>query len=105
MLTPDFAFNQVITVERWIRRDINEDVYAAPETARCRVNFARKRTLVKSGSSTSEVIAAGTVFMPAGTRLAAMDRLTFDGQLYHALSVQPCYDWLGKENHVEVVIQ
>lgn len=105
MLTPDFAMNQVITVERWMRRDINEDVYAAPETLRCRVNFARKRTLVKSGSSTSEVVAVGTVFMPAGTRLAAMDRLTFAGQLYHAVEVRPCFDWTGAENHVEVVIQ
>lgn len=102
MLTPDFAFVQRVTLERWLRRGIKADEYSAPETMKCRVDFARK---VVHGSNESAAIASGTVWLSAGTRIDVHDRLTFDGRTYTVLSCQPCFDIMGRENHVEVYIQ
>lgn len=101
MLTPAFAMNQTVTVERYLRRDISADVYSAPETYRARVNFKTRRVISKQ----REVTASGTVWLEAGLRLKPGDKLTFDGTSYEILTCQPSYDIMGRENHVEVDIQ
>lgn len=104
MLTPDFAFKQTITLERWLRRDVNADVFSEPEELPCRVNFKRQHS--HSGTQPQEsVYASGSVWFSAGTRIDAKDRLTFDGKQYKVLDCLPSYDVMGRENHVEVSIQ
>lgn len=104
MLTPDFALRQTIQLKRWMGRGINADEYSSPETLKCRVNFARRRTH-GGNSSVQEVVATGTIFFSAGVRVQANDVLVFDGSEYTVLNCLPSYDISGKENHVEVDVQ
>lgn len=106
MLTPNFAYHHEITLERFTGMDINKNTYAPPVTLRGRVNFANKRTLIRTGQAAQETIASGTVFLPASAagNVAPEDRISFDGKQYKVVSVQPGY-WIdGKITHVEVVI-
>lgn len=106
MLTPDFAYNHEITLERFTGMDINKNTYAPPVTLRGRVNFANKRTFIRTGQAGQETVASGTVFLPASAagNVAPEDRISFDGKQYKVVSVQPAY-WIdGKITHVEVVI-
>ena len=104
MLTPDFAYCHVITMEQWKGREINRDTYAPPITFRGRVNLANKRIFLRSGNATQETVASGTVFLPAGTHVAPEDRITFNGKSYKVVSVQPGYWFDGSQTHVEAVI-
>lgn len=102
MLTPDFAMVQQGQIRRWIERGITDDVYAEPETVRCRVNFRRRLVKIVSGGTVEETVSVGQVFFPAGIRLDPKDRFIFDGTEYGVISCLPCYDLAGRENHVEV---
>lgn len=105
MLTPDFAFCHTVTIERWKGRAISKDEYDAPVTVRARVNLGRKKTWRQTGTAMQEIIASGTVFLPAGTTLSPNDRLTFGGVRYSVIESRPRY-WLdGSVNHVEATIQ
>ena len=106
MLTPDFAYHHEITLERFAGMDINQNTYAPPVNFRGRVNFANKRTWIRTGQAAQETVASGTVFLPASAagNVAPEDRISFDGKQYKVVSVQPGY-WIdGKITHVEVVI-
>lgn len=106
VLTPDFAYHHEITLERFMGMDINKNTYAPPVTLRGRVNFATKRTFVKDGQAAQEIVASGTVFLPASAaeNVAPEDRISFDGKQYKVVSVQPGH-WIdGKITHVEAVI-
>lgn len=105
MLTPDFTYRQTITARKWLRRGVSSNEYGPEETLKCRVDFKRKKTYRIQQSAAQEVIASGTVFLSAGVRLPPESELLFEGQRYTVLSCQPCYDWTGTENHVEVEIQ
>ena len=56
-------------------------------------------------AAVQEVIAAGTIFFPAGVNLKPEDEITFSGNRYTVLSAMPCYDIAGNENHVEVDVR
>lgn len=106
VLTPDFAYHHEITLERFTGRDINKNTYAPPVTLRGRVNFANKRTWLRTGQAANEIVASGTVFLPASAaeNVAPEDRISFNGKQYKVVSAQPAY-WIdGKVTHVEVVI-
>ena len=105
MLKPDFLFKQTVTIRRWLRRGVSGNEYADPEQIKCRVNFRRKLSFRQNGTAANEVVAIGTIMMPAGLRLKPEDELTFEGTRYFILSCLPCYDCFGNENHVEVEIQ
>lgn len=72
---------------------------------RCRVNFGEKKVHRQTASASQEVIAVGTVFFSAGVNLHPEDEIIFYGRRYTVLSVKPCYDCFGNENHVEVDIR
>lgn len=109
MLKPDFTFHHEVTVYPWLRRGIKADEYGDPVKIRCRVNFKRSLTAGnaanQSGISIDAVVATGTVFMPAGTRVSPKDKLVFNGREYAVLSCLPSHEFSGAENHVEVEIQ
>lgn len=104
MLTPDFAYCHTVTLEHWTGREISKETYGPPVTLRCRVNLANKRVNVSNGGAGQEIVASGTVFLPAGTIVAPEDRLTFRGNAYKVVSVQPGFWFDGRETHVEAVI-
>lgn len=105
MLTPDFAFCHIVTIEHWKGREINREVYDDPVTVKARVNLGRKKTWRQSGMSVDEVIASGTVYLPAGTKVSPQDKITFGGMRYSVIESRPRYWFDGTENHVEVTIQ
>lgn len=105
MLTPDFTFGHRITARKWLERGISGNVYGPEESYPCRVDFQRKRTRRQTNTAVQEVIASGTVFLTAGVRLPPESLILFEGQRYSVLSCRPCYDFMGRENHVEVEIQ
>lgn len=106
MLTPDFTFHHTVTIRPWLRRGISANEYGPEEIHKCRVNFKRKKTYRNTQSGAAqEVVASGTVFLSAGVRVPPESEVWFGGRRYSALSCQPCYDWRGVENHVEVEIQ
>ena len=104
MLTPDFAYCHTVNLEKWTGREINRETYAPPVPLRGRVNFANKRTFLRTGQAAQEIVASGTVFLPAGTDVAPEDKLTFQGKTYKVVSVQPGFWFDGRETHVEAVI-
>lgn len=104
MLTPDFAYCHEITLERFTGMDINKNTYAPPVPLRGRVNLTSKRVNLSNGGAGQEIVASGTVFLPAGTEVAPEDKLTFQGKTYKVVSVQPGFWFDGRETHVEAVI-
>ena len=105
MFTPDFAYCHTVTLEQWTGREINRETYGPPRDIRGRVNLASKRIFLNNGGAGQEIIAAGTVFPPAGTQVSPEDRITFQGKPYKVASVQPGFWFDGRETHVEVVFQ
>lgn len=105
MLTPDFAYCHVVTLEKYLGREINRETYGAPVAVRARIDMSRKRTYRQGGQAAQEIVATGTVFLPANAKVDAQDRLTFGNTTYTVIESRPCY-WLdGSINHVEVLIQ
>ena len=106
MLTPNFAFCHTIELEHWNGREINRDTYSPPKTMRGRINLENKRTWLRTGQAAQEIVASGTVFLPASvaTEIAPEDRITFNGKQYKVISVQLGYWINGDITHVEAVI-
>ena len=104
MLRPDFTFIHTVTLKRLTGAGIDGPVYAAPETIRCRVELGQKKAKTQgaTGGANQEVIASGTVFMPAGTRMEPQSIIQSGSRAFSVLSVEPIYDLT--ENHVEVTI-
>lgn len=105
MLKPDFAYCHTVTLEQWTGRKVSRETYGPPRDIRGRVNLTNKRVFLNNGGAGQEIIAAGTVFLPAGTEVAPEDKLTFRGKAYKVVSVQPGLWFDGRETHVEAVFQ
>lgn len=107
MLTPDFTFLHTCTAHPFIKQGMTGPEYGEPVTLRCRFDFTRKRARLAgsrgAGVLGQEVIAAGTMFCAAGTRLEPESLVDFDGRTYTVISCRPCYGF-GGENHVECEI-
>ena len=103
-MTPAFAFIHTATVRKWTGFDLNAPTYASPVTIKCRVELEQKKVKRQgtSGGAVQEVIASGTVFMPAGTRMEPDSTITWDGRTFTVLSVEPIFGFV--ETHVEVTI-
>lgn len=103
-MTPAFAFIHTATVRKWTGFDINAPTYASAITVKCRVELEQKKVkrLSTAGGAAQEVIASGTVFMPAGTRMEPDSLITWDGHTFSVLSVEPIFGFA--ETHVEVTI-
>ena len=102
MLKPDFAFIHKVSVRKWLKQGVNGPEYADAELMRCRLNFSRKK--VRQTATGQDIIASGSAWFSAGTRMEPESLIEFDGRTYSVLSCLPCYDFYG-ENHVEVEIK
>jgi len=95
---------QTCTVRRWKERGISTDVYEAPVEVKCRISMGRKLVKESSNYGSTEVVADGTLYMPAGTQIKPKDVVLFGGLEYRVIMSQPRYDFTGAENHVEVTV-
>lgn len=102
MLTPDFAYCHVVTLEKYLGREINRETYGAPVTVRARVDMSRKRTYRQSGQEAQEIVAVGKAFLPAGTDVSPNDKLTFGNRTFVVIESAPRFWFDGAVNHVEV---
>ncbi|MEG1515152.1 MAG: hypothetical protein RSD95_09735 [Clostridia bacterium] len=103
MLKPDFTFVHSAVIRPWLRHGLTGPEYGSPISLRGRFDFSRTKTK-SANAAAQEVIASGTVFFPAGTRLEPESLIAFDGKSYSVLSARPCFGW-GGESHVEVTIR
>lgn len=103
-MTPTFAFIHTASVRKWTGYGMNAPTYAAAETVKCRVELEQRKVKRQgtAGGAVQEVIASGTVFMPAGTRMEPDSLITWDGRTFTVLSVEPIFGFA--ETHVEVTI-
>ena len=104
MLTPAFAMRQTCTVKRWKERGISADVYEEPTEVKCRISMGRKLAKESANYGSTEVVADGTLYLPAGTQIKPKDIVVFGGQEYRVITSRPRYDFSGAENHVEVTV-
>ena len=104
MLKPNFLFIHSVTLRRFLGAAIDGNSYADPETIRCRVELMQKKVKVQgtTGGANQEVIASGTIYMPAGSRLEPQSMIQCGSRAFSVLSVEPVWDLT--ESHVEVTI-
>lgn len=105
MISPDFTFNHKCIVRRWLKRGVSGNEYGDDEQYRCRFDFSLKMSTNNGNGLTSAVYANGSVWFSAGVRISPQDVIIFEEKTYKVVACRPCYDWTGKENHVEVDIQ
>lgn len=103
MLKPDFTFIHTATLRPWLRQGITGPEYGDAIAVKGRFDFTRKKAKSMNAAAL-EVLASGTFFCAAGTRMEPESLVEFEGKSYTVLSCRLCYDWTG-ENHVEVEIQ
>lgn len=102
MLTPEFAMIHTATVKPFTGWDISAPTYGATLTLKCRVELAQAKRATSNGGLVQEVVAAGTIFFPAGTRFEPESEITALGKTFKALSIEPQYGF--EESHVEVTV-
>lgn len=104
MLTPEFAMIHTATVKPFTGWDMGAPTYGTTLTLKCRVELARAKatTVGIGGGNVQEVVAAGTIFFPAGTRFEPESEITALGKTFKALSIEPQYGF--EESHVEVTV-
>lgn len=104
MLKPNFLFIHTVTLRRFLGAGMDGNNYGAPETIRCRVELSQKKVKVQgtTGGANQEVIAAGTIYMPAGARMEPQSLIQCGSRSFSVLSVEPIFDLT--ESHVEVTI-
>ena len=104
MLKPNFLFIHTVTLRRFLGAGMSGNNYGEPETIRCRVELSQKKFKVQgtTGGANQEVIASGTIYMPAGSRLEPQSMIQCGSRAFSVLSVEPIWDLT--ESHVEVTI-